>query len=47
MAEKATAVEKDLPQPDEKGTFFLLWGWVFVTILNMTMVIGALALYGP
>lgn len=47
MAEKTTAVEKSLPQPDEKGTGFLLWGWVFVTILNMAMVIGALALFGP
>ncbi len=45
MAEKT--VKENSLQPAERGAGFLLWGWVFVTILNMAMVIGSVAIFGP
>ena len=31
----------------EKGAGFLFWGLIFVAVLNLAMVIGALAIFGP
>ena len=37
--------EKELPP--EKGAGFLFWGWIVVTVVNLTMIVVALALFAP
>ncbi len=46
-AQESGRVKEDLSQPTEKGTSFLIWGLIFVTVLNLGMVFGALALFAP
>lgn len=40
-------VQEELPRPTERGAGFLLWGLIFVTVLNLGMIIGALAWFAP
>lgn len=45
MAEK---IEKETSsQPSEKGEGFLFWGLIFVTALNVGMVLWSLNLFAP
>lgn len=41
------AEDKAAVSPADKGTGFLFWGWVAVTILNLGMVSGSLVLFAP
>ena len=41
------AKDKAASQPADKGTGFLFWGWVVVSILNLGMVAGSLVLFAP
>ncbi len=51
MTEKTTkepmAVAEDPSPPADKGAGFLFWGLVSVVVLNLVMVIGALAIFAP
>ena len=51
MAEKTVkepiAMEKGLSQLAAKGAGFLLWGLIFVTVLNLVMILGSLVLFAP
>lgn len=42
-----TAENESATTQAEKGTGFLLWGWVIVTILNLGMVSVSLAIFAP
>jgi len=35
------------PEPIDRGTDFLFWGWLVVAVLNLGMVSVALALFAP
>ncbi len=51
MAEKTVkkpiAIKEGLSQPAGRGAGFLLWGLIFVTVLNLGMVLGSLVLFAP
>ena len=34
-------------EPVDRGTDFLFWGWIVVTLLNLGMVSVSLALFAP
>ena len=46
IKEPMTVAEDPSPLADQ-GTGFLFWGLVSVVVLNLVMVIGALALFAP
>jgi hypothetical protein len=35
------------PEPIDRGTGFLFWGWILVAVLNLGMVSAALGLFAP
>ncbi len=45
MIDKIT--KENLSQSTEKGAGFLFWGLIFVTVLNLSMILGSLALFAP
>jgi hypothetical protein len=47
MAKTTSELGDDAIQPIDKGTGFLFWGWIVVTLLNLGMVSVSLALFAP
>ncbi len=47
MTEATSEVNDNAVQVAEKGTGFLFWGWIVVTILNLGMVTVSLAIFAP
>ncbi len=44
---KPIVVGKVVFQPVDGGASLLFWGLIFVTVLNLGMIIGALVLFAP
>lgn len=40
-------IDGDTLQPADRGTGFLLWGWIAVAVLNLAMVTVSLAMFAP
>ncbi|HEX9275326.1 MAG TPA: hypothetical protein VGA51_02870 [Casimicrobiaceae bacterium] len=47
MAKTTSEISDDAIQPIDKGTGFLFWGWIVVTLLNLGMVSVSLAFFAP
>ncbi len=47
MAKATSEISDDPIQPIDKGTGFLFWGWIVVTLLNLGMVSVSLAFFAP
>ena len=47
MAKTTSDINDDAVQPAGRGTGFLFWGWIVVTLLNLGMVIVSLAMFAP
>ena len=47
MAKTTSEINDDAVQPAGRGTGFLFWGWIVVTILNIGMVGISLAIFAP
>jgi hypothetical protein len=47
MVKTTSEVKDNAIQPADKGTGFLFWGWIVVTILNLGMVSVSLAIFAP
>ena len=47
MVKTTSEVNDNAIQPADKGTGFLFWGWIVVTILNLGMVSVSLAIFAP
>ena len=47
MARAESEVGDGALRPADRGTGFLFWGWIVVTLLNLGMVSVSLALFAP
>lgn len=47
MANRTPEIDDVALPHDDRGTGFLLWGWVVVTALNLGMVTASLVLFAP
>lgn len=47
MANMTSEINDDAVQPAGRGTGFLFWGWIVVTLLNLGMVTVSLAIFAP
>ena len=47
MAKMTSEIDDDALRPADRGTGFLFWGWMVVTLLNLGMVSVSLAVFAP
>jgi hypothetical protein len=47
MPNMTSAIDNVAHPHDDRGTGFLLWGWIVVTALNLGMVTASLVLFAP
>ncbi len=47
MSKTTSEITDNAIEPVDKGTGFLFWGWIVVTLLNLGMVGISLAIFAP
>jgi len=47
MAKTTSEINDDAAQPPGRGTGFLFWGWIVVTLVNLGVVAVSLAVFAP
>jgi hypothetical protein len=47
MSKTTSEITDNAIEPVDKGTGFLFWGWILVTLLNLGMVSVSLAVFAP
>ena len=47
MTSEHSEIDNDTFSPADRGTGFLFWGWIVVTLLNLGMVSVSLAIFAP
>jgi len=47
MTKPNAEIGGDTLPPADRGTGFLFWGWIVVTLLNLVMVSVSLAIFAP
>jgi hypothetical protein len=47
MSRITSEIADNAGEPVDKGTGFLFWGWIVVTLLNLGMVTVSLAIFAP